>query len=221
MALNNLKLKSLRDGVYEALKSALFSCELEPGQRLVEKELISVIGTSRTPIREAIIKLQQEGLVTKLNGKGGYFVAPIEEREVEEIFGVRKLLEGFCIGLAMDHITDEELNQLERVIREEELPENRQNLYTLIELDTKYHEIIYQASRNRKLCEILSNLKNQIYRYRAMSFKSRERKSIPHWNHKELFRAIKMKNKKLAKKLTLDTISRSKRMILQTFMEKK
>jgi DNA-binding GntR family transcriptional regulator len=221
MALTNLKLKSLGNGVYEALKSALLSCELEPGQRLVEKELISFIGTSRTPIREAIIKLEQEGLVTRHNGKGGYFAASIDENKLEEIYGLRNILESYCIGLTIDRITDEELSYLEQIIREEKLPGNQRNIHTLIELDTKFHETIYRASRNKKLYEILSNLRNQIYRCRAMSFKSRERKSIPLWNHKDLFRAIKNKNKRLAKKLVTDTISRSKRIVLQTLLEKK
>lgn len=219
MALARFDLKNFRDGVYDGLKKSILQCELMPGQRLVEKELISKIGTSRTPIREAIIKLEQEGLVEKLSGKAGYFVSSVGKRGIEEIFGLRKILEDYCIDLATDRIGEEEIKQLGRIIHEEELPENKKNVFTLVELDTKFHEILYKASGNQKLYEVLSNLRNQIYRYRTLSFKTRERRRISLSNHRDLFLAIKKRDKKLARKLTVDTISRSKMILMKEPLE--
>lgn len=219
MDLNHLNLKTFRDGVYEALKLSILRCELLPGQRLLEKELVSKIGKSRTPVREAIIKLEQEGLVEKLDGKGGYFVSSIRKQDIEEIFQIREILESYCVSLATDRIGQEELNQLGQIIHDEESSGSSENIYSLIESDTRFHEIIYRACGNQKLYEILSHLKNHIYRFRTLSFKFRERKQIPLSNHKKLFLAFKKKDKHLAMRLTTDTISRSKNILLQEVLE--
>jgi len=219
MALDNLSLKTFRDGVYEALKTAILKGELQPGYRLAEKELVSKIGTSRTPIREAIIKLEQEGLVERFDGKGRYFVSSIGKQQIEELFGVREILEDFSIGLAIDRIGEEEIKQLEQIIREEEFPSSKMDVFAQVELDTKFHEVIYRASGNHKLYEILNNLKDHLYRYRAISFRLRERKKIALSNHKRLVLAIKKKDKRLARKLTHDTISRSKMILLEEIVE--
>jgi len=215
MSLNNIHLKTFRDGVYDAIKMAILKGELPLGQRLIEKELVREIGTSRTPIREAIIKLEQEGLVERSNGKGSYFVSSFGKQHIEDLFGVREVLETFCISLAMDRINEDEIKQLDQVIQEEELPYNKVDVFAMIELDTKFHEILYRASGNYKLYEILSNLRDHLYRYRAMSFRLRERRQIALSNHKKLLSAIKKKDSKLAKKLILDTISRSKAILLE------
>lgn len=220
MALEDIHLKTFREGVYEALKLAILRYELPPGQRLLERELVTKIGTSRTPIREAIIKLEQEGLVERHNGGGrGYFVSFIHRQEIEEVYSLRKILESYCVSLVIDRIRQEELEQLEQVIREEELSENIGNIYALVELDTKFHEILYQASRNSKLCEVLRNLKNQIYRYRTMSFKLRQKRKIALSNHRQLLMAIKKKDKRLARKLATDTISRSRSILIKELFE--
>jgi DNA-binding GntR family transcriptional regulator len=221
MDLDHLNLKTFRDGVYEALKLSILRCELLPGQRLLEKELVSKIGKSRTPVREAIIKLEQEGLVEKLNGKGGYFVSSIRKQDIEEIFNIREVLESYCVSLTINRIGQEELHQLEQIIHEEELSASSGNIYSLIESDTRFHEIIYRACGNQKLYEILNNLKNHIYRFRALSFKSSQRKNIPLSNHKKLLLAFRRKDKNLAKRLTIDTISRSKNILLQEVLEGK
>jgi DNA-binding GntR family transcriptional regulator len=215
MSLNNIHLKTFRDGVYDAIKMAILKGELPLGQRLIEKELVREIGTSRTPIREAIIKLEQEGLVERSNGKGSYFVSSFGKQHVEDLFGVREVLETFCISLAMDRINEDEIKQLDQIIQEEDLPYNKGDVFAMIELDTKFHEILYRASGNHKLYEILSNLRDHLYRYRAMSFRLRERRQIALSNHKKLLSAIKKKDIKLAKKLILDTISRSKAILLE------
>lgn len=220
MALEDIHLKTFREGVYEALKLAILRYELPPGQRLLERELVTKIGTSRTPIREAIIKLEQEGLVERHNGGGrGYFVSFIHRQEIEEVYSLRKILESYCVSLVIDRIRQEELEQLEQVIREEELSENIGNISALVELDTKFHEILYKASRNSKLCEVLRNLKNQIYRYRTMSFKLRQKRKIALSNHRQLLMAIKKKDKRLAKKLATDTISRSRSILIKELFE--
>ncbi len=221
MALDNLSLKTFRDGVYEALKTAILKGELQPGYRLAEKELVSKIGTSRTPVREAIIKLEQEGLLERLDGKGGYFVSSVGKQQVEDLFGVREILEDFSIRLAIDRIGEEEIKQLEQIIQEEELPSSKMDVFTMVELDTKFHEVIYRASRNRKLYEILNNLKDHLYRYRTISFRLRERKKIALSNHKKLLLAIKKKDKRLVRRLIHDTISRSKMLLLKEMVEGK
>ena len=214
MIFDNIHLKKLRDGVYEAIKAAILRGELPPGHRLIEKELVSEIRTSRTPIREAIIKLEQEGLIERTNGKTGYFVSSMGRQQVEDLFGVREVLENYSIGLAIERISGDEIRQLDSVVQEEEAMFDKGDVFDLIELDTKFHEILYRASKNRKLHEILGNLKDHLYRYRTLSFRLRKQRNIALSNHRELVMAIKNKDRELARKLTLHTISRSREVLL-------
>ena len=214
MSFNIACLKRFTDSVYDEIKAAILRGEFLPGQRLNERDMISRVGTSRTPIREAIIKLEKEGLIERFSSKGGYFVTAIGRQHIDDIFGIRKILENYCILLTINQISNDGIRQLEQVVQEEEKPANK-DIFTLIELDTKFHDIIYKASGNRKLFEIMNNLKDHLCRYRALSFRFRERKQVMLLNHRELLTAIKNKDKKLAKKLTNDTLSRSKSILLQ------
>ena len=155
----------LRDVVFNTLRRAILKGDLKPGERLMEIALAEKLGVSRTPIREAIRKLELEGLVVMAPRKGAK-VASITERDLNDVLEVRKGMEELAIRLACERITPEELEELDKVEqRFLSLTENG-DLTELAEMDVAFHDIIYKATNNKRLVQLLSNLREQMYRYR-------------------------------------------------------
>lgn len=158
--------KPLREIVFESLREAIISGVLEPGERLMEIQLADEMGVSRTPVREAIRKLELEGFVVMIPRKGAY-VAGVSHKDVADVFEIRSALEGLAASLAAERVTDEEIEQMERILlyrQGEEL-----TLEEIVESDTDFHALVYKASRNERLIQILENLREQIQRFRATS----------------------------------------------------
>ncbi|MEA4902929.1 GntR family transcriptional regulator [Desulfitobacterium sp.] len=158
--------KPLREIVFESLREAIINGVLEPGERLMEIQLADEMGVSRTPVREAIRKLELEGFVVMIPRKGAY-VAGVSDKDVTDVFEIRSALEGLAAGLAAERITDEEIEQMERMIlyRSGEAVD----IEKIVEADTDFHALVYQASRNDRLIANLANLREQIQRFRATS----------------------------------------------------
>ena len=155
----------LRDVVFNTLRQAILKGELEPGERLMEIQLAERLGVSRTPIREAIRKLELEGLVLMIPRKGAE-VAEISEKSLREVLEVRRSLEELAIELACQRITPEELTALEEAENRFARAVEDGEVMAIAESDENYHELIYQATANDRLVQILNNLREQMYRYR-------------------------------------------------------
>lgn len=155
----------LRDVVFNTLRRAILKGELKPGERLMEIALADKLGVSRTPIREAIRKLELEGLVVMAPRKGAK-VASITERDLNDVLEVRKGMEVLAISLACKRITGEELDKLEAIEQSFQSLIESGNLTELAEMDVKFHDTIYQATNNQRLVQLLNNLREQMYRYR-------------------------------------------------------
>lgn len=158
--------KPLREIVFESLREAIISGVLEPAERLMEIQLAEEMGVSRTPVREAIRKLELEGFVVMIPRKGAY-VAGVSHKDVADVFEIRSALEGLAAGLAAERITEEEIEQMERILLYRQGEE--MNLEEIVETDTDFHALVYRASRNERLIQILANLREQIQRFRATS----------------------------------------------------
>jgi len=158
--------KPLREIVFESMRDAIISGVLKPGERLMEIQLAEEMGVSRTPVREAIRKLELEGFVVMIPRKGVY-VAGVSHKDVADVFEIRAALEGLAASLAAERITEEEIEQMERILLYNEGDEI--NLAEVVESDTDFHALVYKASRNERLIQILGNLREQIQRFRATS----------------------------------------------------
>lgn len=158
--------KPLREVVFESLREAIISGLLEPGERLMEIQLADEMGVSRTPVREAIRKLELEGFVVMIPRKGAY-VAGVSDKDVADVFEIRAALESLAAGLAAERITDEEIEQMERLILYRTGDEV--DIEKIVKVDTDFHELVYKASRNERLTQILGNLREQLQRFRATS----------------------------------------------------
>ena len=162
----------LRDLVFTTLRQAILKGELQPGERLMEIQLAEKMGVSRTPIREAIRKLEKEGLVNMVPRKGAE-VAGISEKMLKDVLEVRMTLEKLAFSLAMDNIKPEDIEKLKKA---EDVFADAVAKGTLIDMtnaDEDFHFIIYDVVDNEKLRELLNNLKENMYRYRLEYLKDR------------------------------------------------
>ncbi len=184
----------LRDVVFNTLREAILKGELKPGERLMELQLASKLGVSRTPIREAIRMLEQEGLAVTIPRKGAE-VAKMTEKDMEDVLQVRDALDELAASIACEQITAEELEELKRTMREFEESTKTGDVKRIAEVDVKFHDIIYKATRNPKLENILNNLREQMYRYRVEYLK--DERSFPTLikEHSEIVEGLAKKDK--------------------------
>ena len=155
----------LRDVVFKTLRQAILKGELEPGERLMEIQLAERLGVSRTPIREAIRKLELEGLVLMIPRKGAE-VARISENNLRDVLEVRRTLEELAVDLACQRMTEDELEELKKTQELFAQAIREGDAMRIAQTDERYHEIIYGSTKNEKLVQILNNLREQMYRYR-------------------------------------------------------
>ena len=155
----------LRDVVFNTLRQAILTGELKPGERLMEIHLANRLGVSRTPIREAIRKLELEGLVIMIPRRGAE-VAQITEKSMNDVLEVRRSLDALCAELACDRISPEELEELRLASQKFEEMVKTKDLKKIVQADVALHNIIVQATRNQRLVQLINNLSEQMYRYR-------------------------------------------------------
>lgn len=192
----------LRDVVFKTLRQAILMGELKPGQRLMEIQLANQLGVSRTPIREAMRKLELEGLVVMIPRKGAQ-VARINQKGLHDALEVRSALEALAVELACQRITTEELQQLEISLENFRVAIHGKDLSVIADRDVEFHDIIFAATKNERLIAILSNLREQIYRYRVEYLKDYNSHKGLLAEHETIFEALCTHNVELAK----DTIA--------------
>lgn len=163
----------LRDVVFQTLRQAILKGDLKPGERLMEIQLANKLGVSRTPIREAIRKLELEGLVLMIPRKGAE-VAEITEKSLRDVLEVREALEVLAVQLACDKMTTEGVEELKVAADEFEKVLKTGDITIIAEADVRFHDIIYSATGNDRLIQLLSNLREQMYRYRVEHLKSED-----------------------------------------------
>lgn len=155
----------LRDVVFKTLRENILTGILKPGQRLMEIQLASQLGVSRTPIREAMRMLELEGLVVMIPRKGA-IVAEITKKDLEDVLEVRCALEELAVELACAKITRSQIDALKEKVLEFQQVMEEDNITALAEKDVEFHDIIFAATNNPRLVQLLSNLREQMYRYR-------------------------------------------------------
>ena len=195
----------LRDVVFQTLRQAILKGELQPGERLMEIKLAESLGVSRTPIREAIRKLELEGLVVMIPRKGAA-VANITEKDTKDVLEVRRTLEMFAVEVACDRITEEQLVELKKAAKEFEASKGSMDLIRIAETDMNFHEIIYEAPQNERLVQMLNNLRENMYRYRIEYLKDPNYYDSLVKEHQEILCAIEKKDKEYARKCMRDHI---------------
>ena len=206
----------LRDVVFNTLRQAILTGELKPGERLMEIHLADQLGVSRTPIREAIRKLELEGLVTMIPRRGAE-VAQITEKSMNDVLEVRRAVDALCVELACERITKEELERLDEACQEfaREAMKKDKDVKLLAQKDVILHDIIVQATGNQRLIQLVNNLSEQMYRYRFEYLKdfSQHEKLVE--EHGVIYESIVNKDKETASEAAKLHIDNQKNAIIR------
>lgn len=179
----------LRDVVFNTLRQAIITGEFVPGERLMEIALANRLGVSRTPVREAIRKLELEGLVVMIPRKGAE-VARITEKDLRDVLEVRSSLEELAAGLATERLDDDSRQKIKTA-----LDNFREAITTgenprIADCDVEFHDTVFEATKNKRLIQIINNLREQIYRYRLEYVKDTEYHAVLMKEHEELVDAM-------------------------------
>lgn len=183
----------LRDVVFNTLRQAILRGEMEPGERLMEIQLAQKLGVSRTPIREAIRKLELEGLVIMIPRKGAE-VAHITEKDMRDVLEVRCTLEELAVLLACKNVKEEHIAALKAANKVFEMAIVSKDVVNIVEADVKFHDAIYAMTNNDRLIQIINNLREQMYRYRLEYVKDARTHSILISEHNDIIKNIKEKD---------------------------
>jgi len=171
----------LREQVYKSLKASILNGVLAPNKRLIEEKLAGEMGTSRTPVRE---------------------------EDIEEVFGIRSVLEGYAGYLATSRATDDDIRSLEEIVKREEAYLTKEDTEEIIRLNTEFHETLYGAAKSSKLYTIINDLRDYIYRYRIIIFRYEGMAEISIKDHKDMIGLMKVKNARQVEKLVRKHIIR-------------
>lgn len=212
------KLKSinkpiLRDEVYLSIKEGILTGEIPPGERISIGRLLKEIGFSPTPIREALLKLEQEGFVSRLS-KGGFIASRFTKKDIDEVFGIRSELERYAVDLAIDLIQKEDIQWLEMNIMKSEGAVRQNRLTEVSRLNTEFHDYLNGVSDNRRLIAIINGLRDQIFQYRSAILRVYGMADVSIDDHKKMIKAIKTKDKNLLQRLAQEHILKGKDVIL-------
>ena len=211
--------KPLRDVVFETLREAIIKGVLKPGERLMENQLAENMGVSRTPVREAIRKLELEGFVNVISRKGTY-VSELSYKDVHEIYEIRATLESLACGLAAERATASEIEEMERYLIEENDYLYHEDILLTVKTDIGLHELIYKATRNEKIMGIMNNLKEHLYRLRCTSITLPGRKKRSLIEHQGIVDAIAAREVELAQKLGQEHIVHAEQAMLALLRNK-
>ena len=195
----------LRDVVFNTLREAILTGELEPGERLMEIKLAEKLGVSRTPIREAIRMLQIEGLVN-ITPRKGTVVAEISKDDLKNVLEVRKVLDKLAVELACMKITEEEILGLKENLKEFSTAIKKKNPSEIAKIDVAFHDIIYKSTRNTRLIQIMFNIREQMYIYRLVYIKDQDTRETVVRDHEKLIEAIVNKDVENAKNIIVGHI---------------
>lgn len=184
----------LRDVVFQTLRQSILTGELKPGERLMEIHLADKLGVSRTPIREAIRKLELEGLVTMIPRRGAE-VSQITEGNLRDVLEVRRALDALAVELACERITEEQIEELKKACEQFEEVTKTGDVVKITQSDVYLHDIIINASGNHRLIQMVNNLSQQMYRYRLEYIKDESNYGTLIAEHSVIYDCIRRRDK--------------------------
>ena len=208
----------LRDVVFNTLRRAIITGEFAPGERLMEISLANRLGVSRTPVREAIRKLELEGLVIMIPRKGAH-VAKITEKSLRDVIEIRCVLEEFAASRACERITEEGKEKLKEAHRQFVEAAQTNDIIDIVEKDEQFHDAIFQATCNDRLITIINNLREQFYRYRMEYVKDIEQHSVLVTEHEQLLHAIFNQDSETAKQIMRTHLKNQQEGVIQAIQE--
>jgi DNA-binding GntR family transcriptional regulator len=196
---------SLRGRVFNKIREDILSGVYHENEELKENTIGLELGVSRTPVREALRQLELEGLVTIIPNKGAY-VTGITKKDIHDIYMIRSYLEGLCARWACEHITDAQIEAMEEILYLSDFHARRSHFDQLVELDNKFHDMIYKASGSKILDHVLSDFHHYVERVRKITLSRPTRATKSSQEHGAILDAIKKRDKDLAEELAHEHI---------------
>ncbi|HHW48099.1 MAG TPA: GntR family transcriptional regulator [Clostridiaceae bacterium] len=196
---------SLTDRIFKQIENDILYGKYQPGDSLIETKLSRELNVSRTPIREALRQLEREGLVQSIPNKG-VIVKGISVQDIEDIYTIRMMIEGLAARWAAEKITEKEIEELKEVVDLEEFYTTKNDPSHLLKFDSRFHEILFRASKSKPLMHMLSMFHHYIQRARNISLSTPERAQKVLEEHKAILKALMERDAEKAEKLTNEHI---------------
>ena len=199
---------SLRGMVFTRLREDILAGKYEAGEELKEIAIGDELGVSRTPVREALRQLELEGLVKIIPNKGAY-VSGISNKDIHDIYMIRSYLEGLCARWACENITQEQIDEIEEVIYLADFHVKKKHFDQIVELDSKFHELLYASSGSKILGHLLRDYHQYVHSLRKITLSDPERAANSNVEHQAMLEAIRKRDADLAEKLAHEHIIRT------------
>ncbi len=208
--------RSLGQSVYENLKGAIIEGTLAPESRVVETRFAEALGISRTPVREAMHKLEREGLLWQ-DPKGGFYVVGLTREDVEEAFGIRSVLESYAARLATIRHQEGELAPLEEKLSDYEACLNEGRVDELPGINTDFHDLLYGLSRSPRLVKMINDIREQIFRFRKVILRIDAMARVSNEDHRLMMEGIRAREADRVEQLVREHILRGQDIVLREF----
>lgn len=204
---------SLADFVFETLENDILSGVYQRGDTLTELKLCERLGVSRTPIREALNRLKEQQLVTATSSHS-VVVRGVSEQDLVDIYEIRLRIEGYATRLCAERITDAQLSELKEIVALQEFYTERGGASNIRDMDSRFHELVYQYCGSEMLQATLSDLHHKVQRYRKLSVEQPERARVAVKEHADILRALETHDGDAAERLTVLHIENAKKCVV-------
>jgi DNA-binding GntR family transcriptional regulator len=210
---------SAREKTYDYLKTSILSGHFVAGERLAEEHLAEELGVSRTPVREALHKLEQEGLIEPLESRG-FRVPQDSPEEIEDLFDIRTVLEGYTLKIICERITDEQMAMLEKIIEKADDALRRKRIDEVFQWNTQFHDTLHSlVADKRRFHSLIVNMRKYVLRYRKDTLRNLGAAKRAGDGHQQILLALKLKEPELCERVMRTHIRQSKEDALQANRE--
>ncbi|HKK02027.1 MAG TPA: GntR family transcriptional regulator [Desulfuromonadales bacterium] len=210
--------QTLREKILETIREAILKGTLRPGEKVAEPELAERFGISRTPIREAFRQLESEGYLTVIPRKGAV-VSSLSERDVEEFYAIKSILEGYAARIAAERLTERDIDRLEAINERLHLLAEEGDVKTFFKVHNEFHDLFIRAAGNEKLFELIGQMMMKFNRLRMASLSLPGRMEISVQEHKKIIKAFKSHNGDRADNLVRKTASLGGKVLIQSMAQ--
>lgn len=206
---------TLREKILETIRDAIIAGALKPGEKVAEPELAERFGISRTPIREAFRQLESEGYLTVIPRKGAVVVS-FSEKDVEEFYAIKSILEGYAARRACENLTQRELDKLQTVNAKLLHLADDGDFKTFFKVHNDFHDLFIRAAGNEKLYDLIMNLVGKFQRLRTASLSLPGRMHISVEEHEKIIAAFRQKDAELAEQLVRKNAEYGGKVLMQS-----
>lgn len=210
----------VRERAYEHLKAAILDGRFNPAERLTEEHLAEDLGVSRTPVREALHKLESEGLIKPLKTRG-FIVFPDSKEEVEELFEIRSILEGYALKIISEKISEGDLDRLSRFIEKAEEALKGKRINEIFRWNTKFHDTLHEMVADKKrLHRLMVDMRKYVLRFRKKTLQYSDAGKRTVDGHRKILLALRLKDPDLCERTMREHIRQAKEDALQSLFGK-